>query len=879
MRAVLSAFLRQVRRSHWERDMDEELRSHIEARAADLERQGISAADAARRARVEFGGIESLKERCREASWAARVADECSRNLRLAVRSLIKRPGFTAVGVISLALGIGANLAIFNLVERLLLTTLAVRDPEGLYQTGSIQPDGQFRNWASYVHFDGLRRNTDIFEGTLAWSQWTREVEANGFNEKMLVAFVSGSYFPLLGVQAHIGRAFTDEDDRPGVANIAVIGHSAWQKYFNGSGDVLGKNVQINKVPFEIVGVAPPGFTGTVPGEPLDVVIPLHGNLNFNKNAITSEGMMWLNTMVRLKPNLPLEAAKSIYRERSLESGKAMRTKLGRLDKPNPPTIVPAARGYSALRNELSRALLVLMGLVAAVLLIGCANLSTLLFVRSAGCIGEMSLRLALGASRGQLIWQWMTESLLVALAGGVAGLVLARWIVDLLLVFVQEESRQALQFQTTPKMAIIAVMLTLFTSLLFGILPALRASKASPGVMLKESQRSVLGGRKHLARAVLAFQIAASLALVTGAALFVRTLSKLNADSGGVARSEIVYAHVRFPRDAPPPDGFLDDVADRLKQSQVVAAASTGRLPMLGGAGWSWATVPGYIPTATEDNIVYLSSVAPGYFRAAGTEILAGRDFEEKDRVWPNKVTIVSESFVRHYFGGRNPIGEKVRVSHDPRFVEIVGVARDIKYRGLREPISDVSYTPAVRSRGGTIIARPAHAGNQAAAIQEVRSAVMAASKNAIIETGTLEDVIQRSLRRDRLVTQLSAALGVLGLFLAAIGLYGVMAHEVASRAREIGIRMALGASSWGIIRTTLREAALVTGLGVLVGFPASVALAYLAESLLYDVAPSDPLAFAAAALILSFSALIAAFWPARQASRLDPVQTLRCD
>jgi macrolide transport system ATP-binding/permease protein len=869
-----------LNRRRWEREMAEEMETHIEERTAHLIGQGVAPDAARRQARIEFGGVEVHKELCREMSPLVRFFDELRRNMTYASRSLVKSPGFTAVAVLSLALGIGANLAIFNLVERLLLTTLAVRDPQTLYQTGSYLPNGQFRNWASYVNYDAARkRNTDLFEGILAWSQWTMEVDVEGHQEKQLVSFVSGNYFPMLGVQAQFGRTFTEEDDGPGPSNLAIIGYRSWEKHFGRSPDVLNKSIKVQNTTFQIVGVAPPGFYGTVPGDPPDVILTLHGNLNFNPNAIKAEGMMWLKTMVRLKPDVPLEAARTVYRERALEVGKAMRTKLGRIDQPQPPTFVPAAGGYSEVRNEFSKAILVLMALVGVVLLIACANLSTLLFVRGAGRAGEMSLRLALGASRGQLVRQWITEYLLIAAAGGVGGLFVARWAVDALLYFLREDSRQYLKFQATPTMLLAAIGLTLFTTLLFGLLPALRSSQATPGAALKESQRSILGRKRWLGRGVLAFQIAASLALVTGAALFVRTLTKLNSDSGNTARSEIVYAHVRFPRGTQGPDGFLDDITDRLRQSAVFAAVGCGRLPLSGGGSWSWTTVPGYVAKPADDNIVYHAWAAPGYFRATGIELIAGRDFEEKDRVVPNQVIIVSESFAKHYFEGRNPIGERVRVTHDGRYVEIIGVVRDVKYSGLRGDLSDVAYTPSPRSWAGTIIARPASAGQQAAALREIQSAVRAASKTALIETGTLEEVIQLALRRDRLVAQLSAVLGLLGLLLAAIGLYGVMAHEVISRTREIGIRMALGAKPWTIVGNMLREAALVTGLGVLVGFPVSVFSARFVESLLYGVTPSDPIAFIAAATILAAAALLAAFWPARRAALLNPVESLRSE
>ncbi|HTM50621.1 MAG TPA: ABC transporter permease [Bryobacteraceae bacterium] len=868
--SLKSLWRRIAQRGRWEREMDEELRFHIDARTASLMKTGMPEQQARRQALVEFGGVEAHKELCRETSWFARVADECTRNLRYAVRSLAKSPGYTAVGVISLALGIGANVATFSLVERLMLTTLPVRDPETLFQVGRIKADG-FENSHSYPNFENLRSHKDLFEEVLAWCLWTHEVTANEHLEESLVAYVSGSYFPMLGVHASLGRELTERDDHPGVANVAMIGHSAWQRFYGGSAEVVGQIIKVGGVPFQVVGVAPVGFYGVEIGDAPDVIVPLHGYLAFNKNAISGEGLMWLHAMVRLKPGVSLAAARSIFRDRGIEAAKAKRAERGRLDLDTGPTIEDASRGYSDVRKEFSHALVVLMALVGMVLLIACANLSTLLFVRGAGRSGEMSLRLALGASRGQLIRQWMTESLLIALAGGISGMLLAGWVVDLLLVFVQEKIRQYLRFQTDWKILVFALAVTLATGLLFGLLPAVRASNTSPGVRLKEAQPSILGRRRRLARGVLALQVAASLVLLTSAGLFARTLWKLNTRTGGFARSEIVYANVKLQSGK---EALLDDVMERLKQSPLLAAVSRGRVPLSNARGWSSVKVPGYTPSPLDNNLVYHAQVTPGYFRALGVAMLEGRDFEEKDRAWPARVIIVSESFAKHYFQNRSPIGSKVNVFYRGPAVEIVGVARDVKYGALRESLCDVAYYPVW---SGPIIARPKRPEDRAAALTEIRAAVAAVAKDARVSTGTLEEMIQRSLRRDRLVAQLSAVLGLLGVVLAAIGLYGVIAHDVASRVREIGIRIALGASQWSIMQATLTEVAVVIGLGMLAGIPACMGGARLIQSLLFETSPTDPVTFAAAAAILAMSALLAAFWPARRAWRLDPAQSLR--
>ncbi len=865
-----SAWRRVVARPQWERDMEDELRFHIEARTAHLVEKGIPKTKAARQARVEFGGVEAHKELCRETSFLLRAADELRRNLSYSLRSLRKSPGFTTVGVLSLGLGIGANIATFSLLERLMLNDLPVRDPQGLYQVRGSQ---------SYVHFEAIRSsNQDIFTGTLAWSsRGTTEVQVGEHRDEARTISVSGSYFPTLGVQAHLGRVLTEQDDLPGSANVAMLGYAAWQRLFGGDARAVHQTIRIRGVPFQVIGIAPAGFYGTELGDPPELFITIHGQASFNKNLLTSEGAMWLHTMVRLRPGVPFGAANDLMGKRSMEEGAARHKAYGRLDKQKPRTLQPGAKGYSETRNEFSKPLMVLMTLVGIVLLIACANLSTLLFVRGAGRSGEMSLRLALGASHGQLIRQWLTECMIIAAAGGILAVLLARWIVDLLLLFVGKDDRRYLQFHANSKIVVFAFILTIAAGLLFGLIPSWRAAGANPGRALKESRPSAVGRRRRSWRWMLAAQIAGSLVLVTGAALFARTLRNLSLTSGGFARSEVVWAGVKFNRQAPIKGSQMEEAIERLRRSPVLAAVSMGRLPLRGGGGWNWATVPGYVPTADEDNIVYFSDAFPGYFRAMNIQMLSGSDFEDRDRGWPPQTIIVSESFAKHYFHDRSPLGAKVSVYRSQPQSEIIGVVHDTKYAAFTESRRDIVYSAPQPGAFATIVARPKRAEDKAAAFAEIRAAIKAVAPNAEIETGTMEDLIQQSIRRDRLVGQLSAIFGLLGLIIASIGLYGAMAYEVSSRTREIGIRIALGASSWAILRTALAEVGVVLACGLIFGIPACLVGTRFIQSLLFEVSPSDPAAFAVSAAVLTISALLAALPPARRATRLDPTQSLR--
>ena len=708
-------------RRDWEQDMDAELRFHIEARTAHFIEGGMAPDEAERRARIEFGGLEAHKESCREASWAASAVDELRRNVSFALRSLRKSPAFTTVALLSLALGIGANTAMFSLIEKLMLHDLPVRDPGGLYQVGVVREEG-FRSSQSYIHFDNIRANKDLFFGTSAWSSPSlMEGRIGEGVVQILTMPVSGSYFPVLGVQAHIGRLFTEQDDQVGSPNIAVLGHQFWQRELHGDTAALQRFIKVGGVPFQIIGVAPQGFYGVELGDPPDLFMPLHAQANYNKNAMTAEGMMWLHTMVRLKPGVPLGTAREILGKRLLQIGAPLRKKYGRLNTPRPNTLEPGAQGYSEVRNDFSKPLIVLTLLASVVLLVACANLSTLLYVRGAGRAGETSLRLALGATSGQLIRQWMTECMLLAAGGGVLAIILTRWMVDVLLLFVGEGPRQYLRFRPDSNIVTFALALTVSAGLLFGLLPAIRTTRVNPGYMIKEFQNSLAGRRRRHWRIVLACQIAASFVLVTGAVLFARTLWNLGRASGGFARSEVVWARPKFNRENRVRGAQMDEALEKLKPSPTFEAVSMGRLPISDGGSWNWATVPGYIPGPNEDNIVYFSYVMPGYFQTLKVELLSGRDLEAKDRIWPPSSIVVSESFAKHYFKDRDPIGVQVSVFRDQPPSTIVGVARDMNYSALRETRRDVVYYAMRPESFGPIMGRPKRSQGQAGALAEL--------------------------------------------------------------------------------------------------------------------------------------------------------------
>ena len=872
------------RRSRWEQETDEELLFHIAAREEDLRRSGVPEAEAERQARIEFGGSEVCKERCREARAAGWV-DELARNLIYAARSMRKNRGFTAVAVLSLALGIGANAAIFSLLHRLILAKAPIRAPERL-QHVLLWTAREVYPRLSYQKFLLLRDNFDVFEDLFGWSSRPFELVLDNRRQPVETQLVTGNYFDSLGIRPALGRLLWPEDDRPGAAVSVVLSYQLWLTFFQSDSAVVGRAIKLGSETYQVVGVAPAYFMGLERGSRPDVYLPFHAAERFAPRMITGEGMMGFYTMGHVKPNVPLETARVTLRDGWPRFSRPQQALDGDHSRPEYLVIEAGSGGVSFARREFSKAILVLMSLVGTLLLIACANLATLLFVRGTARLGEMSVRLALGASRIQLIRQWMTECLLLAFLGGAAGLVLARWITDLLLLFVAKNDRTWLRFEINFTVVAVTLGLTLAAGLLFGLLPAIRASRGDGKLLIKEHSAAVVGRRTHTAQILMAAQFAACLVLVTISILFTRTLWNLNQMSVGFDRNAIAYGFPLFYQSSFPKariPAVMQEAMERLRISPKVEAVSMGNPPIVwgGAGGWGWITVAGYVPADGEDNVVYSSWAAPGYFRTVGIPFLVGRDFEERDRVaTAPPVAIVDESFVNHYLKGRNPLGQKIFSLDQVRKnapKEIIGVVKDSKDSGLREAERDLVYSPLLGTQWGALVARAKPGVAAAACEAEIRSVLSAVAKNVSVETGTLEEAVQKSLGRDRLIAQLSTALGLLGLLLASIGLYGTTAYSVTSRTREIGLRIALGAAPLDVVRMVCRQNWWVTAVGVLIGLPAAVGAARLVESLLFGVSATDAGTLALSVALLSGVGLSAGLRPAVRAARLDPSRSLR--
>jgi predicted permease len=868
-------------RSRWERDLRDEFEFHIAERADAFEREGLSRDDALRRARLQFRGLETAKEECREAR-GARSVDEISRNLSCAIRSIRQHPGFSAVAVISLALGIGANLAVFGVLHRLILTTLPVRDPGALYQVGVVT-SGLTRYPISYTKFEVIRDNFEIFDPLFGWGGFNRTVTIGESKQTKHVVAVTGNFFETLGVQAVTGRLIATHDEQQKISDLVVIGHQFWRSAFSEDPAIVGRKLEIDGQVYSIAGVTPPEFVGFEPGFPVDVYLPRYGYERLQPNAFKAPGLQWFHTVGRLKSGVSIDEARAMARERWPALDATIRQNFMR-NGHDTLVLEPGVSGYSTARLELSLPLIVLMGLVGAVFLIACANVATLLFVRGADRIREMSIRLALGASRAQLIRQWLTECMLLAIAGGIAGIASARWITDGLLLFVSDADRDWLRFDTNAAIGLVTLGLTIAAGLACGLLPAFKVTATAPDAALR-AHGGAPRRRGALAQLVLAAQLAASLVLVVGGSMFAQTLWNLNTSDPGFDRHSVVYALPDFAKSSiarPQRGATIEGVIDRLRQSPLVEAVSMGDAPMLwAGGGWNYVfDVPGYTLASNEDNTTWGNGVAPGYFETLGMRLVAGRDFTEQDRPKGTdlaRVIIINERMARHYFAGRDPIGQFIKMFRaDGPAAQIIGVVGDVRSATLRAQRDEYFRPPSIGA-WSIVVARPKPGVPIDAVTALMQTTFAEVAKDVSVEIAPLEAAVQKTIGRDRLVARLSVAFAALGIVLATIGLYAAIAHSVSSRTREIGIRIAIGAGVRDVMWMVLKHGLTVTALGVAIGLPLAILGSRLIRGLLFEVSPTDPVALGASTVLLALTGLAAGMWPARRAAKLDPSQALR--
>jgi predicted permease len=820
------------------------------------------------------------------------------KDIRYAIRSLLKRPGFTAVVVLLLALGIGANTAIFSLLDAVLLRMLPVQHAEQLVEVSRTSAQGLATGF-SYPAFQQFRDRNRVFSEMLAVSKTPLRTTDDSSGEAANGQYVSGNYFSLLGVRVQTGRPLVPEDDQVsngGGAPVAVISYRFWQRRFGGDSSVVGKPIAVEGKPFAIVGVTPPEFFGLQVGSAPDFWIPIATEpLLRPKSWLGLGNYNWLSVVGRLKPGVSSDRARAdldlIFTQVLTESSSGSENEHDRREFLSQKIqVTSASNGLSRLRQQFSKPLLILMVVVALVLLIACANIANLLLARATSRRREFAVRLALGASRYRLIRQLLTESLLLSFLGGLAGLLLAFW-GSSFLVHLMSSSQTPIELELGPNLSVLAfaAMASLLTNVVFGVVPALRATRINVNDALKENSLSVSGSRSGavLGKALVVSQVALSLVLVIGAGLFVRSLRNLKTLDAGFDRDNVLLAGVN-PGKAGYEDtalaNFYRRVLEQTRQIPGVQSSSFSMLTPISGGGVDYpASVEGHAAQPNEDPTVYVNSVSPKYFETLGTPLLLGRDFSEQDGANMPRVAVINETMMNYYFRGTDPIGRRVTLgSGQP--MTIIGVVKDAKYMSLRESAHRTVYKNCMQDEKimGSLTLEVRTIGNPERVVNALRKEVDALASNVPL-TGlhTLAGQVDQSLIQERMMATLSGFFGLLALLLACVGLYGVMSHNVARRTREIGIRMALGAQRADMIRMVLRESLVLVALGIAIGMPIALAATRLAASqisgLLFGLSATDARTIGLAMFLLTGITMLAACLPARRATKVDPLVALR--
>src|SRR6266545_1051683 len=895
------------RRAQVERELDEELRYHIDRQIEENIAKGMTEVEARYAALRAMGCVEQRKEECRDMR-RVRLIEDLTQDLRYGLRTLRKSPGFTAVAAITLALGIGANTAMFSLIDAVMLKDLPVRQPKELVLLSGHGPAFPEPDKWSYHGFTVLREYDQVSTGLVAYTPVRLGVSIAGQVEPTAIGhLVSGAYFSVLGVHPILGRLIGDEDDRaPGAHPVAVISHGYWRRRFGGDPAAIGKTISLAGMPFTIIGVTPPEFFGVEVGSSPDIFAPVMMAPQFidapPRSSSILDAINWriFHVFGRLKPGISRQQAVAGLEAPFRQIGDELTRFYGDNDprQEEKLEVTTFSSGLSGLRRQFSEPLLILMTAVVLMLLIACANVANLLLARASGRWKEMALRLCLGAGRGRLVRQLLTESVLLAIIGGALGLLFSSWGRQLLLALISNGLAPiSLDVHTDYRVLGFTGGISLFTVILFGLLPALRASRVDLTPALKENARGLSSGvfRIRLGKALVVLQVALSVILIAGAGLFVRTLYNLNHQRAGFMPENVLAVRVE-----PKGSDNKDKNVARLSQiyrtliERVTALPGVTSASMSNPSPFSWgrfgaAFAPGELlvdgtPPADQSR-AYVAQVYPKYFATLGISLLSGRDIQLTDcsKDAP-KVVVISKTLARRLFPNVDPLGRRLgEPNQNPeraRGFEIVGVVDDVKFGSLREESAGVIYYPFPNGPTGrgqmTLQVRTSGASSALAA-------AIRAEAQRIDDTMAVPDVrplsafIDASVVKERLMTVVLSFFGILATLLAAIGLYGVMAYSASQRTHEIGIRMALGAQRRDVVGLVLRETMILVIIGVIIGLSAALGATRLIASLLYGLKSNDPLTIALASLLLLMVAALAGYLPARKAARVDPMVALR--
>ncbi len=824
-------------------------------------------------------------------------------DLKLAIRGLFRSPLFSIVAILSLSLGIGANTAIFTLIDQILLRKLPVKNPEELvmlYQTGPHSGSNMGPRSNSYPMYQEFQKRAEPFSEVLARRLADASISIDNQTERIDIEMVSGNFFTMLGVGPAAGRVLNSQEDDQAYQGhpVVVISYDYWTRRFNRDQGAVGKKILVNNYPMTIVGVSAEGFAGIDPARSPQMRVPIQMKPVIVPEwawvQMSDERTRWVQVFARLKPGYTVESARAPMQglflqirqhELTLPGAKYMQAYHREQFMKGQLHIEKADIGYSPLRNDFSTALVVLMAMVGLVLLIACANVANLLIARGFMRQREIAVRLSLGATRGQLVRQLLTESVLLSLIGGAVGIALAVALTRGLIALIPQQ--QPLLIQPTPDLRILSFtfVLTLVTGIVFGLLPALRASKPDQWATLKDTGGAVAGsgGSLFLRKGLVAAQVALSFLLLFGAGLFVRSLQNLQTTDTGIAMDNLITFRL-----SPALSGyeeqqtvnFYTELLERLNSSAGVKSAALASVGILAGDEWdSTTSVEGYDNKDGEDMQAFMNALSPGYFQTMGIRFIEGRDFNAADVKKDNNLVIVNRKFAEHFFKDTSAIGKRLGRGMGPETkfnVEIIGVVEDSLYEGPREGVRRQVFWPNWGRNSATFYVRTTQAST--GAFNLIRSEVKRLdAAMPVYDVKTLQGQLDETLLTDRLIALLSAGFGLLATLLASIGLYGVMAFIVARRRKELGIRLALGAERTGVLWIVMREVLLLLTIGLAIGVPAAIGLGRYVSSQLYGIQPNDPWIAVTTTVLLAAVSAAAGLIPANRASKIDPILALR--
>ncbi|HEY2017771.1 MAG TPA: ABC transporter permease [Bryobacteraceae bacterium] len=922
-----------ARRHNKEDQLAAELRFHLEQEAEERREAGMAAEEARWAAQRELGNLSLVREETR-AMWSWAPLEQLVQDLRYALRTILHNPAFTILAVLSLALGIGANTAIYSFMDALLMRSLPVADPGSLVVlkwhstgqkniddsvvhnvSGQIQDDpktGQTSAIFPYPAFEAVRKSSDVLSVVFAYRPARKlNVMAEGQAEVTSGEYVSGDYFRGLALVPAAGRLIAADDDRPGAPGVAVLSWAFAQRRFGDAAGAVGRPLSIDNTPFTVIGVAPPGFFGVDPAKTPDLYLPLHADLLINPrngpgpnpdNRYLDDHYYWTEMMGRLRPGVTIAQAQAVLTP--VFGRWVAATATNEAERKNLPELLlqEGAGGLDNLRRELSQPLYILLAMVGLILAIACANIANLLLARATARRREMAVRLSMGAGRWRVVRQLLTESLLLASLGGAAGILFAVWGIRFLTVVLAGGNETLpLHAELNPQVLAAAWALTMVTGLLFGVAPALQATRVDPMPVLKDAR---LGGprpggrlRVSLSRMLLVSQIAISMLLLVGAGLFVRTLSNLQSLEMGFQRENILLfklnARQAGHRD-PEILSFYADLEKRFAAIPGVRGATISNSPLIGDGAWGWPVVPlgkkrpekapaGH-GSGMNDTATRILAAGPGFFTTMQIPLVAGREFDRRDHLGAPPVAIVNEAWVKANLDVPNAVGQHVLsfgLETKPQEMEIVGLVKNARYDDLTGRFPPIVYLPfeqnvAVPVAETTFFLRTA--GDPLRYASAIREIVHQADPRIpVTNLGTQAAQIEGEMTPQRLFARLCTAFALLALAIACVGLYGTMSYTVARRTGEIGIRVALGAQRGTVVWMVLRDVLILAAIGLTLSFPAALVMGKFIESFLFGVKPNDPQSLAAAAAILLSAALIAGYVPARRASRIDPMTAVR--